>query len=959
MEQPGPLRFGPYVVIEQIGSGGMGAVYRARDERLQRDVAVKMLHRHLSVEAARERFLREARAVSSLNHPNICTIFDIGEQDGDPYMVMELLEGESLRDRIARDAALHQDELEAIAMQCALALAAAHGKGIIHRDIKPANLFLVANPAGDVQLKVLDFGLAKLESDRLLYGEDGGLTRTGSTVGTVEYMSPEQARGEALDPRSDLFSLGAVLYELATGDVPFRGATSAVVFAALLGSTPAPPRSQNTDVSPGMDAIVRKLLEKRLQSRVQSANELIASLRRLHAPVPNAPLAASMPKAVPQVSSTPSASKLSAIPAPASTAPPSASDGDPKARVLRITPPSGTRVTRSSDVADVVTRTELAPRKDVADRGVSGKWAIAAFVLLTLAVGGYFLYRRTGPLSTGNVLEGPMQVTTFANNTGDAVIGDAPAVAMQILLRTMPSVDAPEYAPPSAGVEVDAKALATSAGAPEYLTGEVIKDGQRYRVHAAIVRTSDGTTLASEDADASSMAELPRALSQLAMAMRTHMGETPDQANTNAVPLDVEASTSLTALNEYARGVSLRRAGIEVAAIAEFTKALAQDSNFAMARVQLAEALRESGAEVEQARAVEKLRVAAGKGSPCLRAEIAYEIADAQGALAAAQQWATACPQQTDAQVALSRSYLAEGRGADAESAASRAVSLDPHDRSAYGVLTRAAIAQDHYELALKQQIRAATMGASSPGLTALAAYLNGDAAMVTQVDAAARSSTAWNDVWNYVTYLTNKGKVDEAVHVGDVAADRLESMPAVASSAGLMRARIAAIRAMTGHCDGASQGVTTATTAAYFTALAAAWCHRPATDLSAIRDPALMAIAQGAQAWSANDAQDALDALSHVRPGSNATIAALLRGEVHLLQKQQVLAIGDYRAVITHRGAAVLTGTPVYPAAHAGLAAAYHSMGDDSNSARVHGDLQTLWADAPKSEPLLKRAAK
>ncbi len=958
MEQSGPLRFGPYVVVEQIGSGGMGAVYRARDERLHRDVAVKMLHRHLSVEGARERFLREARAVSSLNHPNICTVFDIGEQDGDPYMVMELLEGESLRERLSHGDVISQHELEAIALQCATALAVAHGKGIVHRDIKPANLFLVANPAGEVQLKVLDFGLAKMESDRLLYGDSGGLTRTGSTVGTVEYMSPEQARGEPLDPRSDLFSLGAVLYELATGDVPFRGATSAVVFAALLGSTPAPPRSSNTDLSPGMDAIIRKLLEKRLLSRMQSAAELIAALRRLHAPVSQAPAAPAMPKAA-AVATRPTPSPERPSPLPPAPPPPavpsvavSASANDPQARVIRPTPPSSARVSTSPLGMDAAR--EVEPKT-----GGAGRWIIAAVLLLLVAGAGYIFYRRAVPAAPANVLEGALQVTAFANNTGDAVIGDAPATAMQILLRTMPNVDVPGYAPPAVGAEPDAKALATSSGAPEYLTGEVTKDGQRYHVHAAIVRTSDGSTLASEDADAGSMAELPRALSQLAMAMRTHMGETPDQANVNTVPLEVEASASLPALNLYARGMALRRAGKEVAAVGQFTKALAEDANFAFARVELAEALRASGAEPEALRAAEPLRAEADKGSACRRDAIAYELADAAGALGAAQQWVAACPSEGEAQVALSRAYLAEGRGAEAEASGNRAVVLDPHDRTAHIALTLAAIAQDHDEVALKQQMHAATLGVQSPGLTVLAAYLRGDTAAMTQASPAANSSPEWSDAWSVITYLADSGQVEQAARFGEAAAGKMDADAPVASSAGLMRARLSAVRAMTGHCDGATQAGSVSEPAAYYAAIAAAWCHRPATDVSEVKNAALLAIARSAQAWAAGDAAGALDALSHARPGAQATVAALLRGEAHLLQKQQVVAIGDYRAVITHRGAALLTGTPAFPAAHAGLAMAYRSMGDEPNSARVQSDLQTLWAGAPKTEPLLHRAAK
>ena len=261
--------------------------------------------------------------------------------------------------------------------------------------------------------------------------------------------------------------------------------------------------------------------------------------------------------------------------------------------------------------------------------------------------------------------------------------------------------------------------------------------------------------------------------------------------------------------------------------------------------------------------------------------------------------------------------------------------------------------------MALKQQMHAAALGVQSPGLTVLAAYLRGDTAAMTEASPAANSSPEWSDAWSVITYLADSGQVEQAARFGEAAAGKMDAEAPVASSAGLMRARLSAVRAMTGHCDSATQARSVSEPAAYYAAISAAWCHRPATDVSEMKNTTLLAIARSAQAWAAGDAAGALDALSHARPGAQATVAALLRGEAHLLQKQQVVAIGDYRAVITHRGAALLTGTPAFPAAHAGLAMAYRSMGDEPNSARVQSDLQTLWAGAPKTEPLLHRAAK
>ena len=279
--EPGE-KLGPYEILGDLGGGGMARVFRAWDGRLHREVAIKVIDEDFDMPGIGERFLREARAASGLNHPNICTIFDIGEQNGAPYLVMELLEGESLRERIDQNA-LTVDDILRYGAEVSDALAAAHARGIVHRDIKPANIFLVKKPNGTAQAKVLDFGLAKVER----YGAEEhdfarGLTSMGATVGTVAYMSPEQARGEDLDARSDLFSLGIVMYEMATGQLPFRGNTSALVFVQLLGQmAPEPIRKLNGEIPADLEAVIMKLLSRSARARYQSATELTDELHDL------------------------------------------------------------------------------------------------------------------------------------------------------------------------------------------------------------------------------------------------------------------------------------------------------------------------------------------------------------------------------------------------------------------------------------------------------------------------------------------------------------------------------------------------------------------------------------------------------------------------------------------------------------------------------------------------------
>src|ERR1700678_4196025 len=357
-------QFGPYRLIEKIGSGGMGEVYRALDTRIEREVALKLVsetylitgvgsgspspvtppHGNPNSHVSHERFLREARSSATLNHPNVCSIHDTGEHDGRPYLVMELLRGETLKHCLAKAGGkgLAPDEVISFSQQAASALAAAHAKGILHRDIKPANLFVVDAGRGKRLIKILDFGLAKKQpgvavAESRTYGLPGSgdetvgggtatmeLTSPGSAVGTVAYMSPEQAKGDPLDARTDLFSLGTVIYEMATGQAPFGGRSTAEVFAALLMKEPPPVNSLNPAMPKALDPVIVKLLAKDRDQRYRSAEELLADLEAISGS---------------SSSSNGTASAATAAPIPPASTPPPLPDSDgrrPRNRLIAI-----------------------------------------------------------------------------------------------------------------------------------------------------------------------------------------------------------------------------------------------------------------------------------------------------------------------------------------------------------------------------------------------------------------------------------------------------------------------------------------------------------------------------------------------------------------------------------------------------------------------------------------------
>jgi serine/threonine protein kinase len=935
-----------YRVLDIIGGGGMGVVYRAEDLKLGRRVAMKFLPEEMANdERTLQRFEREAQTASSLNHPNICTIYEFGEHEGQPFLVMESLQGETLRDRLhaAGGAGLPLEDLLDIALQVTDGLQAAHEQGIIHRDIKPANIFLTSKGV----CKILDFGLAKLatavseiereaEDKRLQNsvgleqkqttpaGGDATLTRTGSAMGTAGYMSPEQVRGEKLDARSDLFSFGLVLYEMASGLRAFNGETAEIVHDAIVKQPQIPIRELNSTLPRELERITNKALEKDRERRYQSAAEMGADLEEVR------------------------------------------SGKRARARQLWI-------------------------------------WAVAAALLAVLAMAGGLYWRsRNRPKLT---YKDTIVLADFDNKTGDAVFDDALKQALTIQLEQSPFLDLVsgskvnetlklmEHSADDRLTPAVARELCLRTESKAMVVGSIAELGSQYVIGLKAVNCNTGDVQAESQESAVGKEAVLKALDAAAVTLRRKLGEPHPSIERYATPLEAATTSSLEALKAYSLGRKTKFAKGDTAALPFYKRAVELDPNFAMAYLAMSVVyhnMNEVTRSADNARRAFELRE---KVSERERFQIeARYYTNATGELEKAAEtfksWQQTYPKDDAPYRGSAFVFTSLGDHEQALQERREALRLEPNNGINYGALGVEYVALnqlDEAEAVYKQAEDLKLESEDLPFDRYVLAFLKGDTARMAQVAAGAVGKPGTEDLVlasladteGWYGRLRNARELTQRAMDSAERNDAKETAAIYQAAAALREVEAGSFEQARADANAALKlGPTRDVQALAALALARAGDMATAEKLAAELDKQLPLDTMAQRYWlpsiqaavalqrkDPNRAVELLKTSSAIElsvPAEGALWPVYLRGEAYLMLHDGKAAAAEFQKFVDHYG--VAGNFPWGSLARLGLARAYALDAAKDPAARekartAYQNFLTIWKDADPDIPIYKAA--